>query len=193
MPDPLADVLVERDGVSEPAAPGMGRGGEETVVGRMPAIDLRMRYAAEYGEIIPVLLQQLEVGGEGVSLAFFLGEEVLGQQAEVVADAEHPAGLPSRDGCGRGFGGASEDRGHGVQQGQGEGNTRATEELAPRERATGGYEGAVHANQAHLLRKSSLCTSSSMRVRIPYWRVLARSSSPSMCLRSAKLTGAPVA
>ena len=60
--DPLGDVLVERDRVAEPAAAGVRRGGEEAVVGRVPAVDVGVRDAAEDGEVVAVLLEQLQVG-----------------------------------------------------------------------------------------------------------------------------------
>jgi len=60
--DVLRGILVERDGVAEAAIAGVRGGGEEAVVGRMPAIHERMGDAAEDGEVIAVLLDRLEVG-----------------------------------------------------------------------------------------------------------------------------------
>ena len=57
MPICSRDVLVERDGVAKRAAARMRRGGEEADVRRVPAIDVRMRDAAEDGEVVAVRLR----------------------------------------------------------------------------------------------------------------------------------------
>ena len=67
--DVLGDVLVERDGVAEAAAAGMRRGGEEADVGGVAAVDVRVRDAAEDGEVVAVLLEVAEVGRERVAAA----------------------------------------------------------------------------------------------------------------------------
>ena len=61
-PDPLGDVLVERNRVAERAAARMRRRGQEADVRRMAAIHVRVRHAAEHGEVVAVLLQGLQVG-----------------------------------------------------------------------------------------------------------------------------------
>ena len=81
MPDALGDVLVERDGVAEAAAARMRRGGEEAVVRRMPAVHVRMRHAAEDGQVVAVRLQVLQIRRQRVAAAGLLGEEPVGQQA----------------------------------------------------------------------------------------------------------------
>ena len=178
MPDAFADVLVERDGVLEPRAARVRRGREETVVRRMPAIDFRMRHAAEHRKAIPMFLQRFEVRRQRIAASAFLGEEMFRQQAEVIADAEHPARLSARRHASRRLRHGREYRRHRVQQRQGEEDARATKKLAARERRPGRDERGVHrlfsfvapiwmADKSHLLRKRSLCTSSWMRLRTP--------------------------
>ena len=76
MADAFGDVLVKRNGVAETRTARMRRGGEKADVRRMPAIDVRMRDAAENGEIIAMLLEDLKVGREGVIASGFLREEI---------------------------------------------------------------------------------------------------------------------
>ena len=89
--DALGDVLVERDGVAKRAAARVRRAGEEADVGRVAAIDVGMRHAAEDGEVFAMLLQQLQVRRGRVVAAGAGWQEVLAQQAEIVADGEHPS------------------------------------------------------------------------------------------------------
>src|SRR5262249_50144395 len=86
----LRGELIKRDGVAEAAATRMRRGGEEAVVRRMPAVHIRMRHAAENGEVIAVLGEHFEIRRERVIGAGRGGEKFLRQQAEVVANTEHP-------------------------------------------------------------------------------------------------------
>ena len=69
MADLLRGELIERNGVAETAAAGMRRGGEEAVVRRMTAVHVGMRHAAEDGELVPMITQQIQVGGGGVVAA----------------------------------------------------------------------------------------------------------------------------
>ena len=119
MPDALADVLVERDGVAETGAARMGRGREKTIVRRMPAVHVGMPHAAEHGEIIAMLPEHFEVRRQRIIPPAFLGEEMFRQQTEIVADAEHPARFPARGGSGGDpFRRSGERRRHGVEQRQ---------------------------------------------------------------------------
>src|SRR5438445_7709948 len=93
MPDALADVLVQRDGVAETAAARMRRGREEAVVRRMAAIHVGMRHAAEDREIVAMLLEDSQIRRQWVITPVLLREEMFGQQTKVVADAEEPARL----------------------------------------------------------------------------------------------------
>ena len=66
-------------------------GGEEAIVGRMPAINIWMRDAAEDGEVFAMFAEQFEIRRKFVALARILGKEMFRQQAKVIADAEHAA------------------------------------------------------------------------------------------------------
>ena len=136
------DVLIERDGVAEAAAARMRRRGEEAVVRRVPAIDVRMRDAAEDGEVVAVLLEHFEIGRERVVAArSAFGKELVRQQAEVVADAEHPARLAP--GVTAAIRSARGERGRiASSNGSDEGDAGAAQETAARKRAAGGNEGA---------------------------------------------------
>jgi hypothetical protein len=59
--DAFRDVLVEGDGVAETAAARVRGRREEAIVRRVAAIDIRVRDAAEDGEVVAVLLQEIEV------------------------------------------------------------------------------------------------------------------------------------
>ena len=89
--DAFGDVLVERDGVAERTAGRVRGGRQEADVGRVAAIHVGMRDAGEDGEVLAVLLEDLEVVRGRVVAAGVGGEELTGQQAEVVADGEHAA------------------------------------------------------------------------------------------------------
>ena len=61
VPIRLGDELVERDRVAEPAAARVRGRGQEADVRRMPAVHVRVRDAAEHGEVVAVLAQGLQV------------------------------------------------------------------------------------------------------------------------------------
>ena len=82
----FGDVLVERDGVTEGAAARMRCGRQETHVGRVPAVDVGVRDAAEDAEILPVRLEVLQVGRRHVVAAGAGGKELVAEEAEIVAD-----------------------------------------------------------------------------------------------------------
>jgi hypothetical protein len=133
--DAFANVLVEGNGVAETAARGVRSGGEEAVVGRMAAVDVGMRDAAEDGEIVAMFFEKLEVGREFVIGAGGLREEMMRENAEVIADAEEAAWLAA-GGCGGvelGGDGAGEGWAHGVQERERKGDAGAAEEGATRE------------------------------------------------------------
>src|SRR5439155_3755369 len=96
MPDALADVLVERDGVAETGAARMWRGREKAVVRRMPAVHVRMPHAAEDGEIIAMLLEHFEVRRQRIIAPALLRKELFRQKTEIVADAKHPTRFSAR-------------------------------------------------------------------------------------------------
>jgi hypothetical protein len=87
------------------------------------AIDVGMRDAGEDGEVVAMSLEILEAGREGVIAAFGLGEEVIGEEAEVVADGDHAAGFGSG-----GFGGSL--GAHGVEPRESKGDAGAAEKGA---------------------------------------------------------------
>src|SRR2546428_4425688 len=93
MPEALADVWVERNGVAESAAARMRRRREETVVRRVPAIHVGMRHAAEDREVVAMLLENFQIRRQWVIAPGLLREELVWQQTEIVADAEEPARL----------------------------------------------------------------------------------------------------
>ena len=135
--DLLGDVLIERDGIAEGAAAGMGRGGQEADVGGMSAIHVGMRDAGEDAEIVAVLLEEFQVGRRDVVAACAGGKELIGEQSQVVADGEHAAR------CGAGREGRRRllrlrERGrHGIEEGEGEGDARAAEEMPAVDRRGG--------------------------------------------------------
>ena len=121
----------------------MGRGGQETDIRRMAAIDVRMRHAAEDREVIAVFLEQLEVRRRRVIASAAGREEMVGQQAEVVADGEHPARLRAgrqRRGRRRGL---REWRQHRVEKRQCKGDSRPAQEAATRDGVSRQDEGSL--------------------------------------------------
>jgi len=83
----------------------------------MPAIDIRMRNAAEDREIVPVFMEEFEIRGGRVGGAGFLRKEILRNEAEVVANREHPARFGGRASVRTAGGGTCEDGLHGLEQG----------------------------------------------------------------------------
>jgi hypothetical protein len=117
MPDALADVLVERDGVAEACAARMRCGGEKAIVRGMSAIHVRMPHAAEDRKIVAVVLQQFEVRRERVVAATVLREEIFRQQTEVIADAKEAARFSAGRRVGSdAFGHGCKNRRHRIQQ-----------------------------------------------------------------------------
>src|ERR1700687_2415253 len=119
MADALGDILVERDGVAKAAAARMRRGGEEAIVRGMSAIDVRMRNAAEDGEVVAVFFEVLEIRRQRVIAPALLWEKLTRQQAEVVADAEHPPRFSAWRGAGGTLRYRGENGGHRLQHRQG--------------------------------------------------------------------------
>src|SRR2546430_2461601 len=131
MPDSFADVLIERNGIVETAAARMRRGREETIISRMTAIDIRMGDAAENGEIAAMLLQDFNVRRKGVIAPGILWEEVLGQEAEIIADGEHAPGFGGSGAwCSRVVGSPGKSGNHGIEQRQRKHDSGAAQEGA---------------------------------------------------------------
>ena len=103
----------------------MGRGGEETDVGRMTTVDVWVRDTAEDGEIIAVFLKEFEIRRRRVIAASAFGEKVLRQQSEIVADGEHSARRVGSRGLLR-----ARERKHRIKKRQGESCARAFEKVA---------------------------------------------------------------
>ena len=61
MTNALGDMLVEGDGITEAATARVRGRRQEAVIGRVAAIDIRVRDAAEDGKVLAVLLQKIEV------------------------------------------------------------------------------------------------------------------------------------
>src|SRR5262245_206475 len=111
----------------------------------MATIDVRVPHTAEHREIVAMLPEHFEIGRERVIASTLLREEMFRQQAEIVADAEEPAGLPARRGVRRGaLHHAGNHRRHRIEQRQGKQDSRATKELAPRKSAPSGEVGCGH-------------------------------------------------
>jgi len=64
---------------------------QEADIGGVATVDIRVRDAGEDRKVLAVILKNLEVRRRRVVMAFARGEELRGQQAEVVANAEHAA------------------------------------------------------------------------------------------------------
>ena len=75
--DPFGHELVERDRVAERAAGRVRGRGQEADVRRVAAVHVRVRHAAEHGEVVAVFLEQLQVRRGRVVAARVLGEERL--------------------------------------------------------------------------------------------------------------------
>src|SRR5688500_4094355 len=105
----------------------MWRRSEETDVGRVAAVDVRVRNAAEHREVFPVLLEQLQIRRQLISTPGLLGKEPLWQQSEVVADGQHPARLGGRRRSAR------KRREHRFQQRQGKDNAGPAQKLRSEE------------------------------------------------------------
>jgi len=91
-----AMTLVERDRVVERAAAGMRSCGEEADIRRMAAVDGRVGNAAEHGEVVAEVLKVLEIVRGDVVAPLTGREELLGQDAEVIADREQAPGRRAR-------------------------------------------------------------------------------------------------
>jgi hypothetical protein len=66
---------------------------EEADVGGMAAVDIGVRDAGDYREIVTVTLKDLEVGRRRVLATSFGGKELNRQQTKVVANPEHAASV----------------------------------------------------------------------------------------------------
>ena len=135
--DALGHELVEGDRIAEAAAARMRSRGQEAVVGRVAAIDIRMGDAREDAEVVAMRLQELEIRRRLVVLTLARREEVVRDEAEVVADAQHAPGL------GGGRGGRREGRGHGVEHRQGQQHAGAGQEAAAGDGALERDEGGL--------------------------------------------------
>ena len=74
----------------------MRGGGEEADVGGVAAVDVRVRDAAEDAEVVAMRHQVPKVRRRRVVAPGAGREELVTQEAEVVADAEHPPRLRAR-------------------------------------------------------------------------------------------------
>ncbi len=96
----------------------------------MTALDAGVGSAGDDCEFVADVLERFEVGRWGVGVAFVLGDEVGVVQSEGKRDADEAFGI-----CG---GGRGEGGGHGVEQGQAEGDAGLFEDGAAGERLAGG-------------------------------------------------------
>src|SRR4051794_1056570 len=118
----------------------MRSGGQETVIRGMPAIDIRMRDAAEDREVPTMVLEHFKVRRERIVLSALLGKKIIGEQTEVVADSQYTARRAAWCGCCGFFRDGRKRRHHGIEQRQGKRNARTPKERAPGEGAPGGNE-----------------------------------------------------
>ena len=132
--DVFGDVLVQRDGVAEGTAGRMRRGGEKTHVGRMPAIHVGMRNAAENCEVIAMFLQQLEIRRRRIIAALTSREEVCGQHAKIVADARTSGAASRWASAAKSICRAREWREHRVEERQRQSDAGTAEKVAARHR-----------------------------------------------------------
>src|ERR1043166_6677666 len=135
MTDALANILIQRNCVAKTRAAGMRSGGEKTIISRMSAIHVGMRHTAEHSEIVAMLFQTFKIGREGVAAAAVFRKEAIGDQTEVVTDAEEAARLPAGSSIHAGppFGCGREGRRHRVEHWQCKKYACAAQERAPRQ------------------------------------------------------------
>ena len=110
MTDALRHVLVQRNGIPETPTARVRCRRQEAVIRRMSAINVGMRNAAEDGKVFAVRLEEVEVGRGLVARASPFRKEILGNEAEVIANAQHATGFRLRGRSG------GKSRGHGVEQ-----------------------------------------------------------------------------
>ena len=123
----VADVcgceLIHGDAVAEAATAGMRRCGEEGNFRLVAAIDFRVGNAGEYGHVLAVRLENIEVRGRFILAACGFREEILRQDSHVRLDADEAfrrGGFHLRSMRGK----------HGLKEGQAEGNADSTKEGA---------------------------------------------------------------
>ena len=85
----LGHYLVERNRIAKSPARRVRRGGEKAIIGWVTSIHIGMRYSTEYGEIVSVLLEHIQVGRKLIPKSRFLREKLLGEQTQVVTDSQH--------------------------------------------------------------------------------------------------------
>ena len=78
----------------KPRAARMRRGGEKTIVSRMPTIHVRMRHAAEDGEIIAMSRQSFEIGRKSVITPAFAGKKWSGKTPRLLQMPKNRRGFP---------------------------------------------------------------------------------------------------
>src|SRR5260221_722458 len=132
MADPLGNILIEGNSVAEASAAGMRRGGEKAIVRRMSAVHVWMRHPAKDGKIVAVLFQNFQIRRERIIASGFLGKELFGQQAEVVADGQHPARFAARRGAGGTFSNGGKGGEHRMKQWKGDKNAGAAQGIPAR-------------------------------------------------------------
>src|SRR5262249_2721266 len=87
--------LIERDGVLEARPLLRVRGaGQEAVVGVVARADIRGRQPRDDREVLPEVLDDLQIGGECVILAGLLREKRGRMQSQWRVDADHPPWRP---------------------------------------------------------------------------------------------------
>ena len=179
--EPLDGPLVERDRVLEAAAAGMGGRREEGRIRGVAAIDRGMGQAGKDRELVAVLLDDFEIGGELVVAARLPWKQVFGVQTQRRVDAYHAAGRRAR--CFR----AEPPWHHPVEKRQRQCDSRATQERSPR------HSMASHVHLIHLFKKSSLCTTAWTSERRPYFCSRVRATICSTTSRSPYSSPFPVA
>ena len=102
----------------------MRRCRQKTDIGWMTAIYIRMRDSRQDREVFAIVLQDLEVARRRVVSPCVCWEELSGQQAKIIADAEHTARLCRSLGVCR-------ERSHRVEQRQRQAYADAAQQTSP--------------------------------------------------------------
>ena len=141
--DPLRHELIQRNRVAERTAARVRGCRDKAHISRVTAVHVGIRHTAEYREVLPVLLQQLQIRRRLVVLVLPFREEIARQQAQIIIDREHPPRLRVRRQRRRGLRPACERRQHRVQKRQRQGYSRPAQKMTAGYRPSGRNEGSV--------------------------------------------------
>ena len=177
-PDPFGHELVERDRVAERAAGRVRGRGQEADVRRVAAVHVRVRHAAEHGEVGAMLLEQLQVRrGRVVAARVRRGRTAAAARrgccrCRTSAAAPRAVRPPARTV-------RRIDSRNGSAIATAEPRRKRRREIGRRLDANGAVDrdpvcGFI-AGLSYLFRNRSLCTIAWTRLRTPYWPAFAAS------------------